>query len=58
MYQSRDITVYGYGSIAWKNRVENWKRRRHNMQQKTGVGGCTFEEDEVDFDEGDANAQM
>ncbi|KAL0908317.1 hypothetical protein M5K25_022807 [Dendrobium thyrsiflorum] len=56
MNKSRDMSLYGYGSIAWKNRVENWKRKRLHMQQKTGAGGCAFQEDYMDFEEGDSDA--
>ncbi|XP_028554500.1 cellulose synthase A catalytic subunit 6 [UDP-forming]-like [Dendrobium catenatum] len=55
MNKSRDMSLYGYGSIAGKNTVENWKRKQLHMQQKTGAGGCAFQEDYMDYEEGDSD---
>ncbi|XP_020592923.1 cellulose synthase A catalytic subunit 2 [UDP-forming]-like [Phalaenopsis equestris] len=54
MNQSGDVSLYGYGSIAWKN-AENWKKRL-NMQQKKGVGNCALQRNNLDFDECEADA--
>ncbi|XP_052202125.1 probable cellulose synthase A catalytic subunit 3 [UDP-forming] [Diospyros lotus] len=29
---SKDLAAYGYGSIAWKERMKNWKRRQEKLQ--------------------------
>lgn len=36
---SKDLAAYGYGSIAWKERMENWKLRQehlHTMNHEKG----------------------
>lgn len=35
---AKDLGSYGYGSIAWKERVESWKLRQ-GMQMTTTAGG-------------------
>ena len=32
MDPTKDLAAYGYGSVAWKERVENWKMRQEKMQ--------------------------
>ncbi|CAN1309850.1 Cellulose synthase A catalytic subunit 6 [UDP-forming] [Linum perenne] len=33
MVPQKDIAVYGYGSVAWKDRMEEWKRRQSEKLQ-------------------------
>ncbi|KAJ1429724.1 Zinc finger, RING-type [Sesbania bispinosa] len=33
MVPNKDIAVYGYGSVAWKDRMEDWKRRQNDKLQ-------------------------
>ena len=35
---NKDIALYGYGSVAWKNRMEEWKRKQFEKMQKTPLG--------------------
>ena len=28
MVPQKDLAVYGYGSVAWKDRMEEWKRKQ------------------------------
>ncbi|KAG5612569.1 hypothetical protein H5410_023850 [Solanum commersonii] len=43
---SKDLAVYGYGSIAWKERMESWKQKQEKQQmKKDGEDG----EDEFDL---------
>ncbi|XP_031479307.1 cellulose synthase A catalytic subunit 5 [UDP-forming]-like [Nymphaea colorata] len=28
----KDLAVYGYGSVAWKDRVDEWKKRQNKLQ--------------------------
>ncbi|KAI3473473.1 hypothetical protein Pfo_031005 [Paulownia fortunei] len=28
---SKDLAAYGYGSVAWKERMENWKQRQEHL---------------------------
>ena len=27
---SKDLAAYGYGSVAWKERMENWKQKQED----------------------------
>ncbi|KAK7247526.1 hypothetical protein RIF29_42410 [Crotalaria pallida] len=33
MVPKKDIAVYGYGSVAWKDRMEDWKKRQSDKLQ-------------------------
>lgn len=33
MVPQKDIAEYGYGSVAWKDRMEVWKRRQGGKLQ-------------------------
>ncbi|KAF5458015.1 hypothetical protein F2P56_022081 [Juglans regia] len=33
MVPKKDLAVYGYGSVAWKDRMEDWKRRQNDKLQ-------------------------
>lgn len=33
MAPKKDIAVYGYGSVAWKDRMEDWKKRQSDKLQ-------------------------
>eukprot|EP00246_Nothoceros_aenigmaticus_P012626 TRINITY_DN400_c0_g1_i1.p1 TRINITY_DN400_c0_g1~~TRINITY_DN400_c0_g1_i1.p1 ORF type:complete len:1103 (+),score=191.20 TRINITY_DN400_c0_g1_i1:225-3533(+) len=39
MDPSKDLAAYGYGSVAWKDRVESWKLRQEKMQMMMTEGG-------------------
>ncbi|CAL1379894.1 unnamed protein product [Linum trigynum] len=39
MVPQKDIAVYGYGSVAWKDRMEEWKRRQSDRLQVVKHGG-------------------
>lgn len=39
MDPTKDLAAYGYGSVAWKERVENWKMRQEKMQVTRNEGG-------------------
>lgn len=43
MVPKKDISVYGYGSVAWKDRMEEWKKKQNDKLQVVkheGDGGC------------------
>ncbi|CAK9207649.1 unnamed protein product [Sphagnum troendelagicum] len=54
MDPTKDLAAYGYGSVAWKERVDSWKLRQEKMQmmmmteggqQLTGIkGGGDFDD--------------
>ncbi|PON47785.1 Cellulose synthase [Parasponia andersonii] len=33
MVPKKDIAVYGYGSVAWKDRMEDWKKKQNDKLQ-------------------------
>ncbi|KAG6657390.1 cellulose synthase A catalytic subunit 2 [UDP-forming]-like isoform X2 [Carya illinoinensis] len=33
MVPKKDLAVYGYGSVAWKDRMEDWKKRQNDKLQ-------------------------
>ncbi|KAL7104550.1 hypothetical protein ACP275_08G252200 [Erythranthe tilingii] len=54
MVPEKDIALYGYGSVAWKDRMEEWKRRQdENLQVVRHQGssdGGDFDGSEIDSD--------
>ena len=30
---SKDLAAYGYGSVAWKERIELWKQKQDKLQK-------------------------
>ncbi|XP_044496373.1 cellulose synthase A catalytic subunit 2 [UDP-forming] [Mangifera indica] len=52
MVPQKDIAVYGYGSVAWKDRMEDWKKRQNEKLQvvkhEGGNDGGSFDGDELD----------
>lgn len=49
MDPKKDLAVYGYGSVAWKDRVEDW-RKKHNekLQMLKHLGGGDDEKNKED----------
>lgn len=39
MDPSKDLAAYGYGSIAWKERMENWKQKQEKLQMMKNENG-------------------
>ncbi|GAV63561.1 Cellulose_synt domain-containing protein [Cephalotus follicularis] len=39
MDPSKDLAAYGYGSIAWKERMESWKQKQEKLQMTKNQGG-------------------
>ncbi|CAL9778748.1 unnamed protein product [Musa acuminata subsp. burmannicoides] len=39
MDPSKDLAAYGYGSVAWKERMENWKQKQEKTQMTRSDGG-------------------
>ncbi|KAL8047303.1 hypothetical protein ABFS82_08G236200 [Erythranthe guttata] len=54
MVPEKDLALYGYGSVAWKDRMEEWKRRQEeNLQVVKHQGssdGGDFDGSEIDSD--------
>ncbi|CAD5176723.1 unnamed protein product [Musa acuminata subsp. malaccensis] len=36
---SKDLLTYGYGSVAWKERMENWRQKQEKMHKMRNDGG-------------------
>ncbi|MCD9645665.1 Cellulose synthase A catalytic subunit 2 [Datura stramonium] len=52
MDPKKDLAVYGYGSVAWKERMEDWKKKQNDklqMVKHEGAGG-NIDGDELDPD--------
>ncbi|KAI3972793.1 hypothetical protein MKX01_019451 [Papaver californicum] len=46
MDPSKDLAAYGYGSVAWKERVESWKQKQEKLQvMKNENGGKDWDND-------------
>lgn len=43
MDPKKDLAVYGYCSVAWKNRIQEWKKRQNDklLMVKLQVGGAS-----------------
>jgi cellulose synthase A len=39
MDPSKDLAAYGYGSVAWKERMESWKQKQERLHQMRNDGG-------------------
>lgn len=49
MDPSKDLAAYGYGSIAWKERMDNWKQKQLQVI-KSENGGEDWDLDENEHD--------
>lgn len=46
MDPSKDLAAYGYGSVAWKERMESWKHKQDKLQMmKSENGGKDWDYD-------------
>lgn len=45
MDPSKDLASYGYGSVAWKERIESWKQKQERLTMKNGNGGKDWDHD-------------
>ncbi|PWA71731.1 cellulose synthase [Artemisia annua] len=51
MDPKKDLAVYGYGTVAWKDRMEEWRKRQNDrlqMVKHQGDGGANGHGDDVD----------
>ncbi|KAJ7964833.1 Cellulose synthase [Quillaja saponaria] len=49
MDPSKDLAAYGYGSVAWKERMENWKQKQDKLHTTRSENGGK----DWDYDGGD-----
>ncbi|XP_020582259.1 probable cellulose synthase A catalytic subunit 5 [UDP-forming] [Phalaenopsis equestris] len=45
MDPSKDLAAYGYGSIAWKERMKNWKQKQDQLQMRNQNGAKDWDND-------------
>ncbi|KAI4390036.1 hypothetical protein MLD38_002191 [Melastoma candidum] len=45
MDPSKDLAAYGYGSVAWKERMEYWKQKQEKQMVKNENGGKDWDYD-------------
>ncbi|MBA0820818.1 hypothetical protein Gohar_021708 [Gossypium harknessii] len=54
MVPRKDIAVYGYGSVSWKDRMEEWKKKQNEKLQvvkhEGGNDGGNLDGEELDAD--------
>jgi cellulose synthase A len=50
MDPSKDLAAYGYGSVAWKERMESWKQKQDRLHQTRNDGGKDWDGDGDDGD--------
>lgn len=52
MDPKKDLAVYGYGTVAWKDRMEEWKRKQNEKLQvvKHDKGGGNNDDELEDPD--------
>ncbi|XP_002524299.2 cellulose synthase A catalytic subunit 5 [UDP-forming] [Ricinus communis] len=48
MDPKKDLAVYGYGTVAWKERMEEWKKKQHEKLQVVKHQGGNNDGNEID----------
>lgn len=52
MDPKKDLAVYGYGTVAWKERMEEWRKRQNDKLQMVKhegqINGENNDGDEMD----------
>ncbi|KAG2640951.1 hypothetical protein PVAP13_2KG131600 [Panicum virgatum] len=49
MDPSKDLAAYGYGSVAWSDRMERWKKNQESLQHARSDGGGDWDGDDADL---------
>lgn len=49
MDPSKDLAAYGYGSVAWSDRMEGWKKNQKQLQHDRSEGGGDWEGGDADL---------
>ncbi|KAL6524947.1 Cellulose synthase A catalytic subunit 2 UDP-forming [Orobanche minor] len=57
MDPKKDLAVYGYGTVAWKERMEEWKRKQNDKLQVVKHQGGVDELDDPDLPKRDEGRQ-
>lgn len=48
MDPKKDLAVYGYGTVAWKDRMEEWRKRQNDKLQMVKHEGGGHNDGDVD----------
>ncbi|EPS71230.1 hypothetical protein M569_03522 [Genlisea aurea] len=51
MVPEKDIALYGYGSVAWKDRMEDWKKRQSEKLQMVKHQGSNIPKGDLNEDD-------
>jgi cellulose synthase A len=57
MDPKKDLAVYGYGTVAWKERMEEWRKRQNDKLQMVKHEGQNDEMDDPDLPKMDEGRQ-
>jgi cellulose synthase A len=49
MDPSKDLAAYGYGSVAWSDRMERWKKNQERLQHARSEGGGDWDGEDADL---------
>lgn len=49
MDPKKDLAVYGYGTVAWKDRMEEWRKRQNDKLQMVKHQGDGDDVDDPDL---------
>ncbi|KAL3696429.1 hypothetical protein R1sor_010505 [Riccia sorocarpa] len=52
MDPSKDLSAYGYGSVAWKERLDSWKKKQETVQMSLAEGVETAETGDFEYGDG------
>ena len=53
MDPKKDLAVYGYGTVAWKDRMDDWKRKQNDKLQVVRHEGDSGNNSGDDLDDPD-----
>lgn len=53
MDPKKDLAVYGYGTVAWKERMEDWKKKQNEKLQVVKHQGDGGKDNGDEFDDPD-----
>lgn len=48
MVPHKDFALYGYGSVAWKDRMEDWKKKQNDKLQVVKHPGVDDDGNDID----------
>lgn len=58
MVPEKDTALYGFGSVAWKDRMEEWKRKQSNKLQVVKHQRSKDDKEDLQMNEMDSDLPM